>query len=221
MTICSGKSNMADPTPIFTVLAYLALGALGIVGTLVGVHRGAQLAENSALERERRAKEEQRASVRTLLRLEIEENIKGIWQTLDLASRAEAAESLVNLRPDSVIGSARKLAELPSAEWSFLAWESQLAKVTAALDSTEVRAVHEFYAGLNRLSAIRASAQAVCTDLYGDQSRFLMVGGQLNRHAIQELALKLEPQLPELWNDYREESQRLMKLSEDLVKHLS
>src|SRR5205807_10313834 len=118
--------------------------------------------------------EEQRGTVRTLLRLEIEENARVISQILDPALRAEGALSYINNRPDPVLGCAKTLAELPDPAWTWLAWESQLSNVTMALSPSEVALAHDFYAGLKRLDTIRSRLQELCTDLYGDHSRFLV-----------------------------------------------
>ncbi len=128
-------------------------GALvGVIGAVVGSVVTAGLAAAWAIHQEREHGKRQRASVRALLRIEVEENLAALrpyWSTLS----GDAQGDTTGVNVSGTV--ARRMVQRPLPPWSRLMWEAQAAALAAALSPQEIRAMQRHYANLTSLSAYR------------------------------------------------------------------
>ncbi len=128
-------------------------GALvGVIGAVVGSVVTAGLAAAWTIHQEREHGKRQRASVRALLRIEVEENLAALrpyWSTLS----GDVQGDTTGVNVSGTV--ARRMVQRPLPPWSRLMWEAQAAALAAALSPQEIRAMQRHYANLASLSAYR------------------------------------------------------------------
>jgi hypothetical protein len=122
----------------------------GLVGVLLGVILGFLLTEFGAQRQQEQSEERQRHSVRTILSLEVEENLRLLWFYWGTVKKL----------PDGADGDAitrsRRLSQVPMPGWSHRAWESLVGSLAVALSAQEIRYVHIHHSRLDQITAIRA-----------------------------------------------------------------
>lgn len=132
------------------VITAIAGLVAAIVGAVVGAVGGWWLSERSTREREKRSDEKIGRSVRVLLSLEIDRNIRHLrdyWEGANnLANPSEHERS-------NDLQLARRLTLIAVPIWSREAWTSQLPHVTTALHDDEILAAHNIYRHLDEFAA--------------------------------------------------------------------
>lgn len=134
-------------------------GALvGVIGAVVGAVVTAGLAAAWAIYQERAHGKRQRAGVRALLRIEVEENLAALrpyWEAIteDLGNTTTAAKARGTY--------ARGMVQRPLPPWSRLMWEAQAASLSAALTPQEISAMQRHYTNLAALGTYRERLVAV------------------------------------------------------------
>jgi protein-S-isoprenylcysteine O-methyltransferase Ste14 len=119
------------------------------VASIIGVIVGFLLSFWLKRYDENRTKREERQSVRTLIRLEIQQNIdelKIFWNGFKEIEK-KIADPKQQIR-NKVI----KLSESPIPSWSYKAWESQLSKLPVVFKSEEIVHIQSNYKRLNQIS---------------------------------------------------------------------
>ncbi len=144
-------SAAAPPAPA-TSGGGLGEGAWAVIGAAVGAVLASGLPIGWSVLQERRVSKRQRASVRALLRIEVEENLAALrpyWSTLS----GDAQGDTTGVNVSGTV--ARRMVQRPLPPWSRLMWEAQAAALAAALSPQEIRAMQRHYANLASLSAYR------------------------------------------------------------------
>ncbi len=121
-----------------------------LLGAIIGAASGWLFNELTTRQRERRSEQKLIVTVRTLLSLEIDQNIKHLrdyWEDANnLANPSASARS-------NELQLARRVTRIPVPIWNREAWASQLPHVTTALQDDEIRAVHNIYGHLDQVAA--------------------------------------------------------------------
>ncbi len=136
----------------------LGEGAWALIGAVVGAVLASGLPIGWSVLQERRVSKRQRASVRALLRVEVEENLallRPYWSTLN--EGLEGDTTGVNV--SGMV--AHRMVRQPLPPWSRLMWEAQAASLPAALMPQEIRAMQRHYANLATLATYRERLVAV------------------------------------------------------------
>jgi hypothetical protein len=108
---------------------------MGLVGVILGV----VLNEGVSQRREQCKERKQAEAVRTLLKLEIDYNIKSIENLKGTVEKYNQGF------PEDI--------KPPLPSFSYRAWESQMSLLTIALDKGSIERVNEFYTSLDAVSA--------------------------------------------------------------------
>jgi hypothetical protein len=162
-----------------------------IAAVILGVILGFGLGEFSAYRREKQVQKKLIRSVRTMVSLEIEENLRLLWQFW---------ESVRDL-PDDVDGDAlvysQMLIRAPLPGWSHTAWESQMPSLAVALAAREIRHVHIHHNRLERLTAIRAQLKACHAEQRAEWTSARDESGMVQ--SIAGISRVFDWNAPELW----------------------
>ncbi len=135
-----------------------------------GIVLGFLLSEIAIRARQAGKERMQHLSVRTVLRTEIEENLRLLYLFWNGVNNVPA--ELKNLDPDARLDArvmARRVIRVPLPSWSHSAWESQLSSVASALTERQIRRVQVHHSRLERISAIRDALRAFATEHAEDQ----------------------------------------------------
>jgi hypothetical protein len=145
------KTQAAD-----NALAVLSLrGAISveIIIGFGGVLLGFILSEISTWMRERKSEQQQAEATRTLLSLEIEQNLvllRSFWERVSKAKEGKEDEEEITLLITSAI------ADRPLPSWSHRAWESQMGVLPQAISSHAILGqIHTHHTELDAIAAIR------------------------------------------------------------------
>ncbi len=169
--------------------------------TLASVAVGFGLSELGTWLRASRSDKRQRASVRTLLRIEVAENLAALrpyWEAIteDLGSTTTGG----NVRGTY----ARGMVQRPLPPWSHLMWDAQATALPAALSPQEIRAMQRHYANLAALGMYRQQLVEVDrADVVAQQTAVEipppMVGMAATRQVVErrfyEVAARLWPNI--------------------------
>jgi hypothetical protein len=153
-----------SPDTAAQIIATVVIGVIAVVGSIGGAILGARegarasLAATKALSQE--AEERQRASVRLLMRVEIDQNLANLGE---LRARLIAAATPESDDEDDVAEKpelsgdsyARAFARGVMPAWTRQAWESMTALLSPALDAKEIERVNHFYGQLETIDGIR------------------------------------------------------------------
>lgn len=166
---------------VFLILVGAIIGGgLGIAGTVLGY----RLNEHNSRRREEETEEEQARAIRTLLSVEIEQNIAWLRDFVSRVKQPDGADSGKETTPLDV---ARRLTQMPMPGWSHKMWESQLQWVKLALDDKQISQVHLFHKQLDRIGEIRTSLTRLETeerdDLWWEPTGASGVGLGVRAHA--------------------------------------
>jgi hypothetical protein len=129
-----------------------------IPGVIWGVILGFSLNAIATWLQEIRAEKRQARAVRTLLSLEIDQNLeilRDFWNKMKGVDDSGQSTSKDYLRL------ALRLIELPLPNWSHKAWESQMSLLVRALKDQEIKQVHNFHTQLDAISGIRSTLLAL------------------------------------------------------------
>ncbi len=126
---------------------------LGALLTICGTILGYLLSELSAWVRARRQSRKEARAVRTLLRLEVDYNLKLLGE-FRLRLNNIATERIASYsRPELVAKALTKLTRIsPAPVWAADLWKTQTHLVSTALRENEILAVYEVYHQLHILS---------------------------------------------------------------------
>ena len=127
----------------------------GVIGTIIGTIWGFVLSEWATRQREERTEKRQAGAIRTMLRLEISQNLASLrdfWGKVNQVDESEQDPDLARLRL------ARRMIESPLPHWSHRMWESQMSLLTIGLSEEEIKQVHDLH---NRLDAITRVGQGL------------------------------------------------------------
>lgn len=125
---------------------------IGVVGIVIGTILGFVLNEIARWWREKRAEKKQIRAVRTMLSLEIDQNLallRDFWsktKDVDLPEDKPDRHNLILVR---------RLSESPLPLWSHKMWESQMPLLATALSEEEIKQVHRHHNKLDAITAIR------------------------------------------------------------------
>jgi hypothetical protein len=104
---------------------------------------------------------EQAKTVRTLISLEVDHNLRilrDFWNSVNDVDNKERDAREAGFRL------AGRLIELPAPTWSHKVWESQLGQLVQALGPELIRQVHDFHASLDRITSMREGLIALRED---------------------------------------------------------
>ncbi len=135
-----------------------------------GIVLGFLLSEIAIRARQAGKERMQRRSVRTVLRAEIDENLRLLYLFWNGVENVPAEIS--DLDPEALMDArvmARRVIQVPLPSWSHSAWESQLSSVASALTERQIRLVQVHHSRLKRISAIRDVLRAHAAERAEDQ----------------------------------------------------
>lgn len=123
-----------------------------VVG-LTGVVVGFLLNEGATFWRKQREEVKQAKAVRTILHIEIIQNLNALQNFWDEANKVEGTDNFSSdeSRAHYMVGRLRRLV-FPS--WSYKVWESQLPLLPNALNVNEIKQVNHFYNQLNDITVL-------------------------------------------------------------------
>jgi hypothetical protein len=134
-------------------------GVIGtIIGTIIGAILGFRLSERATRQREERTEKRQAGAIRTLLRLEIDQNLallRDFWSEVNQVDESEEDPDLARLRL------ARRMVGLPVPHWCHTMWKSQTPLLVVALSEEEIKQVHNLHIGLDAIAAIHSKLSAL------------------------------------------------------------
>jgi len=165
--------------------------------TIIGTILGFLLNEVSSRWREKRKRQEEEQSVRTLLAIEIDYDLKLLhefWQELKQADKPEEDEKLREIRL------ARELAQSPLPSWTHRMWEGQVAYIASALNEHQIREVNAFHRRLESIAGI----QRTLSDLLAEQHAYSRTtNGTLDRYGLLGPPRPFDDRAPALWSQCR------------------
>ena len=131
---------------------------------LVGVFAGLLLGLIGTWALELRRERRQVQAVRTMIRIEVEQNLR-ILEKWDEVLPARGAPVIVEETPEErnrrewaeVEHRAKAMVDHPLSSWIQLAWTSQTTIIPRTFNPTEIERIAAFYAALNEISAICTS----------------------------------------------------------------
>ena len=164
---------------------------VGVIGVLLGTALGFGLNEYAGRKQEARTEKMQVRSVRTIVSLEIEENLRLLWQFW------RSVEALPDEADRDAMNFSRRLIQVPLPGWSHGAWESQLSSLAAALTAREIRQVHVHHNRLERITAIRAQLEAFAATQRDEWMSAPDAGGVVR--SVAGLSRVFDWNAPELW----------------------
>ena len=184
-------------------------GGLGIAGTMLGY----RLNERNSRRRQEEAEEEQARAIRTLLSVEIEQNIN--WLR-DFVARVKQVDG--SSREPGHLDLARRLTQLPLPGWSHKMWESQLQWVKLALDDRQIGQVHLFHKQLDRITEVRAALARLESDEREGLWWTTADSADSGRasHAVSAPS-KLEQSVTALWMEYERVASDLLRRGNPLA----
>jgi hypothetical protein len=118
-----------------------------IVSAVIGVVLGFLLNELVNYLRKKGEKLQQSESIKTLIKIEIDQNLAWLSQ---VSQRLVKADQEVNGTKE--IQLPNFLGRMSMPIWSHRLWESQLPNVTSALNPESIRKAHEFHGDLDKVS---------------------------------------------------------------------
>jgi len=160
---------------------------------LIGTILGFALNELATRLRENRTERKEARAVRTLLSLEIDQNIALLKEWWGEVTEADSPEE----DPDHyrrVV--ANRLIELPLPSWSHKMWESQTLLLPVALKREEIMQVYDIHSGLDRLAAIRSALVAAQRE---QQEDWRSARGESGGASLLGLSLRFYHIAPQLW----------------------
>lgn len=172
----------------------------GVVGTILGTIVGFVLNEVATRQRERRLKKGQIQAVRTILSLEVDQNLavlRDFWNKVNQVDRVDESEQdpeLAHLRL------ARRLIDLPMPHWSHKMWESQMSLLATALSEEEIKRVHDLHNRLDTIATIRSTLSALASEEHEDwRAAPKTERGLVPLSAAWSLSRKFDKSAPGLW----------------------
>lgn len=123
------------------------------IGTIVGgTILGFTLSEYSA----KRSKKEEIKSVRTLISLEITQNLKSLQELLDkINEERDDLENKGDIDLENIkLKLATKLIEIPPINWKHSMWENQRSLLAISLTEEEIKKVYNIYTSFDDLTSI-------------------------------------------------------------------
>jgi hypothetical protein len=123
-----------------------------VVG-LAGVVAGFILNEGATFWRKQREEVKQAKAVRTILHIEIIQNLDALHNFWDEANKFEGTDNFSSdeSRAHHMVG---RLRGLVFSSWSYKVWESQLPLLPNALRVDEIKQVNHFYKQLNDITVL-------------------------------------------------------------------
>ncbi|MGR3309264.1 MAG: hypothetical protein ACUZ77_00670 [Candidatus Brocadiales bacterium] len=177
------------------------IGAIiGVVRIIIGTILGFGLNEITRLFREKRTEKKQAQAVRTLLSLEIDQNLALLRDFLGKVKHVDMSKEKPVPRP---LIMAQRLIELPLPCWSHKMWESQMPLLATALNEEEIRQVHLHHSKLDTITDIR-------TKLYEEVKP--LRDGEISEWASYRLSEKVPP----LWEECERIVSKLFALKNPL-----
>ena len=131
----------------------------GIIGILIGAVLGFFLSELGTKRREEREDNKLAKSVRMVISLEIDRNLKGLKEFWPLITQPEGSGESEETESKNKSKYAYKFATIPFPDFNRKALDSQLPSLPLALVEQEVVEVFQFYDRLLKLEEIRAQFQ--------------------------------------------------------------
>ncbi len=164
LAFVSGRFREPD-----TVVAAIIAVVGSIIGAMLGAREGAKATLQATAAFSRQREEHERASVRLLLRLEIDHNLASLR---DL--RSEIFTAAIR-NPSGEAGDpenatltwdyyARALARVAMPAWTRQAWDSMTALLSPALHPKEIERANHLYGQLETISGIRAQITAMANE---------------------------------------------------------
>jgi hypothetical protein len=118
-----------------------------IVSAVIGVVLGFFLNELVNNLRKRAEKQQQFKSIKTLIQIEIDQNLAWLLQVSQrLAQEDQESNGTKEIHLPNFLG------RMAMPLWSHKLWESQLPNVASALNPETIRKVHEFHSNLDKIS---------------------------------------------------------------------
>jgi hypothetical protein len=117
--------------------------------TILGVILGFLLSSIREFYKENCAKREEMQSVRTLVRLEIQQNIDELQLFWDRLKKSDKSITNPKLQINTNV---IQLSKSPIPSWSYRTWESQMSKLPTVFESEEIVQIQRNYKRLNQIS---------------------------------------------------------------------
>jgi len=183
---------------------------LGVVGIILGF----ALSELAAWWRQNRTEKKQARAVRTLLTIEIDQNLallRDWWSEV-----TDIDSSLLYDADDYYLIPASRLIELPLPSWSHKMWESQSQFLAIALNHEEIRQLSEIHGGIDTIEAIHSAL----TGAYAQQQEDLRSVRSKTGSAILPfgLTLRFTAAARQLWPECKRAASELLTRGNPLAE---
>jgi len=125
-------------------------------GIIIGTFLGFALSQLGHYIKEKRVDKRQKQSVRKIINLEVEHNIKLLkeyFEMLNTMNEQERDEASKNIANEPIIKSYKFISSSPP-QWSHIMWESQMMYLSLALNDEKILRIHRFHTKLDRINKI-------------------------------------------------------------------
>lgn len=142
---------------VYNVLNSNVLNSIiSVIGTLVGAYFGYVLNETAIKKKEEKDERRQIKSVRSLISLEIDQNLKSLedlWNRVNEDNIKEKDNE--NLNSTYIkINLSRKLIGFPLPNWKHKMWEDQTALLAISLSEEKIKKIYNIHSSLDDLKSI-------------------------------------------------------------------
>lgn len=168
---------------------------LGILGVILGFI----LSELAQIRRERNNEKKQAQSVRVLICLEIDMNLRSLGDFWSQVTNIEGEHSEdVNLRKWRL---AKRFIDIPFPELQSRSFEMQIPQLSISLSELEITLVFQFYERLNRLVTLRENLNTFSIDQQNEWNIASGGSGSIPLEKSFGMAHKFDRNAPLLWDE--------------------
>ena len=166
--------------------------------TILGTILGFVLSELAQIRREKQNERKQATSVRTLINLEVDLNLRSLLEFWSNVNQIEKKDEDIELHKQKL---ARRFIDLPLPEFQTRSFERQLHLIAASLNEQEVTQLFQFYDRLSRIETLReklalfAREQKAEWDLASGGSNMVPIGRSFG------MAHKFSTNASSLWDE--------------------
>ncbi len=188
---------------VYGIFNLIINSLIALIGTLSGAFFGVRWKESVINKREEKKEKRQIDSVRSLITLEINQNLKSLKELWNKINEDNLDGNNEDIEQDyQKVNLSRKLIQLPLPNWKNVMWEDQTSLLAISLDEGEIKKIYDIYAALDDLKSIYKQL----LNLKGDEKEQL----RSKYRAMRGPTIFLVGS-PQLWTNFRGTTLKLLK----------